>query len=192
MKPKHRGITRLGTLRSFRYTCRMTLAEFRRILERMFPLRKGPSGPKAPEASSIRTVHAENGPATIPLTVFPTLATLAATPPVAIAAGERILSFARVLAEISAGGGTFAMGVAITPVAPPGPIAPIDITETTVIPGKATLTTAGALTMLPAGTYIFSIVAAVTGTAVASVIGTGGPGYPIAPATMTLVILSPE
>jgi hypothetical protein len=137
----------------------------------------------------IRTFHAESA-AAFPLPTFPALTAVATTAPIAIAAGERVLTFSRVLAEITAGGSTMATAVFAAPIAPPGAPFPIDTTETTVAPPKQTISSAGVQVTLPAGTYTFSLVVSSLAP-VAGFVPAIGPGFPISPAVLTVMVLPP-
>jgi len=139
----------------------------------------------------IPTLHADNGASAFPLPTFPAVTTVATTPVVAIAAGQRILPTSRVLAEITAGGGTMAAAVFANPIVPPGAPIIIDYTETTVAGSpKQALSSAGAEVTLPPGTYTFSLLVTSTALVTGSVPATGV-GYPIPPAVLTVMVLSP-
>ena len=139
----------------------------------------------------IPTLHADNGASAFPLPAFPAVTTVATTPVVAIAAGQRILPTSRVLAEITSGGGTMATGVFANPIVPPGAPIIIDYTDTTVVGSpKQTLSSAGAEVTLPPGTYTFSLLVTSTALVTGSVPATGV-GYPIPPAVLTVMVLSP-
>jgi len=142
-------------------------------------------------STRIPTVHADNGASAFPLPAFPAVTTVTTTPVVAIGAGQRILPTSRVLAEITAGGGTMATAVFANPIVPPGAPIIIDYTETSVVGSpKQALSSAGAEVTLPPGTYTFSLL--VTKTAlVAGTVPATGVGYPIPPAVLTVTVLSP-
>lgn len=142
-------------------------------------------------STRIQTAHADNGAIAYPLPAFPAFTTVATTPVTAVEAGQRVLPSSRVLAEITAGGGTMLAGVFANPIVPPGAPIIIDYTETTVTGSpKQTMTSAGAEVTLPAGTYTFSLVVSSTALVTGTVPATGV-GYPIPPAVLTVTVLSP-
>ena len=84
-----------------------------------------------------------------------------------------------------------ATAVFANPIVPPGAPIIIDYTETSVVGSpKQAISSAGAEVTLPAGTYTFSLL--VTKTAlVAGTVPATGVGYPIPPAVLTVMVLSP-
>ncbi len=118
----------------------------------------------------LSTTHADNGGATIKIALAPTITPLCTTAPVTVAAGQKVLVFARVFYHGLGGGHTGEVFTAViaTPV-PPGPPTFVDATgDTTKDTEDTTVTFAGSeagatsTPALPPGTYTFTLQANLT------------------------------